>query len=955
MRLPLVVACFVAGSTWTFAAADVLTSSNNPKTAQKQGSSKAQTQKLKRAGPGTSASASVPAGSTGGGQHHALLAPPPNDDCSSPVVIAGSGPFVFDTTGASTSVQQSAGCPDATLDVWYSWTAPSSGTATMETCSGVGSLTDTVLAAYAGGVCPAWGTELACNDDSCPPNLSQIAFAVTSGSTYMLQVGGYAGSSGSGSFTMSVTSAIPNDDCATPTVIAGAGPFAFDTTGATTSAQQSGTCAASTIDLWYSWTAPASGACTMSLCAAPGTLSDSVIAAYAGGACPVSGTELACNDDSCAYLSQMTFAVTSGNIYLLQVGGWNGNSGSGSFTLNVSAGLANDDCATPTLIGLGSYPYDNTLATTGAQGQSEALCNWFGGTGIPFDTWYQFTAPASGCTIVDNCGSAHDSKIAVYAGAGCPVAGSALACNDDGCGRASVAVFTASAGQIYTVQLGSYPGGAAGFGTLNVSQPGAAPGNDDCSTPTVVVGLGAFPFDNSAATSSCDGQTEAICAYYSTTSIATDVWFQWTAPSTGFAVMDTCALSAIDSKIAAYLGAGCPTPGSALACADDSCPSYSSTIIWAATAGTTYTLQIGTYPIAPVPGTGFFTLDVVPPPGPCDPLDDGTTENIWSLGGNSDTVWLNRFGDIGTTTTINSVDIMYGSAAFPGSSPANGTPTDILVYADGVSQDGDPTDATLLAQIPSAVSSVDTDTYVTVVLPTPITLTGYFFAGGHEICAGGQWVAPNDEGSLWVGRSWEFGDNTGGVANLANPGASAFPPAALNGAYFGGTGAFCVRVNFSFGPASYTCTPGDPGINLCPGCNNKGATGGASISASGTNSLAAANLVFTTADENPTVGSVLIQGSAFNAGINFGHGVRCAAGVIKRLYLKISSLGSITAPGGGDPSIPARCAALGATLSPGDVRYYQVYYRDTTVLLPGCPVPANQFNVTNAAQVTWQP
>jgi len=167
------------------------------------------------------------------------------------------------------------------------------------------------------------------------------------------------------------------------------------------------------------------------------------------------------------------------------------------------------------------------------------------------------------------------------------------------------------------------------------------------------------------------------------------------------------------------------------------------------------------------------------------------------------------------------------------------------------------------------------------------------------------------------------------------------------------------------GPATYSCTPGDPGINLCPcsnppagadrGCNNKDGTGGASITGTGSNSLATPTLAFTTANENATVGSVLLQGSTFNAGVNFGHGIRCAAGVLKRLYVKIAVGGSITAPGVGDPNIPTRSAALGAPLIPGDIRYYQVYYRDTTILLPGCALPANQFNVTNAAQVTWQP
>jgi subtilisin-like proprotein convertase family protein len=167
-------------------------------------------------------------------------------------------------------------------------------------------------------------------------------------------------------------------------------------------------------------------------------------------------------------------------------------------------------------------------------------------------------------------------------------------------------------------------------------------------------------------------------------------------------------------------------------------------------------------------------------------------------------------------------------------------------------------------------------------------------------------------------------------------------------------------------PATYTCTPGDPGINLCPcanpptgpgrGCDNKGATGGASIAAAGSSSLTTPTLVFTTANENPTVGSVLIQGTAFNAGLNFGHGVRCTAGTIKRLYVKIAVAGSITAPAfPTDADIPTRSASLGSVINPGDTRYYSVYYRDTTLLLPGCPAPANQFNVTNTAVVAWQP
>src|SRR6185295_19394476 len=100
MRLPLAVACLIAGSTWTFASAQLPRPRDNPKTAPKQGHMKAQTPKSKRAGQATSAGGSLPAAP----QHHAMLAPS-NDDCSGAIAIAGSGPFAFDTSSASTSAE----------------------------------------------------------------------------------------------------------------------------------------------------------------------------------------------------------------------------------------------------------------------------------------------------------------------------------------------------------------------------------------------------------------------------------------------------------------------------------------------------------------------------------------------------------------------------------------------------------------------------------------------------------------------------------------------------------------------------------------------------------------------------------------------------------------------------------------------------------------------------------
>jgi len=629
-----------------------------------------------------------------------------------------------------------------------------------------------------------------------------------------------------------------NDDCGAAIAISGAGPFAFDTTGATTSVQQGGCGTNATNDIWFSWIAPSSGSVVMSLCAGPAAF-DSVIKVYVGAGCPV-GAALGCNDEFCSHLSQLTFNATLGTTYMLQVGGWTGDFGPGSFTM-----------AAPT-------------------------------------------------------------------------------------------------------------------------PPPPPPANDSCAAATVLAGVGVFPFDNTGATTGVEGQTETQCNWYGNTAVLSDVWFQWTAPASGQALLSGCGLGTVDTKIAVYPGLGCPIAGTALDCDDDFCGfPLTSQVSWPCTAGATYTIQLGLYPFGgALPGAGSFSLDVIAPLASCDALDDGTAENIWSLGGNADTVWLVRFGEPGVTTTISAVDLMYGSPFFPAATPPDGTPTDVLLYADGLSQDGDPSDATLLAQIPSVVSMQGTDTYVSTPLPSPVTITGYFFAGGHEYSAAGLFVAPNDEGSIWNGHSWQFGNNVGGVANLANPGASASPPAQL-GSLIGGLGNFCVRVECSFGPTNTFCQPAfgptlacpctNPPSGLARGCNNKDATGGAQLTATGTPSLSAplaTTLVLTDSFQNALGSqvSILLQGKVLTNGAQFGHGVKCF-GTFLRLYNKTAIAGTITFPIGADPTIPARSATAGQPIPTGAPRFYQVYYRDNVNMLPAatCSIASSKQNISDGQWCYWGP
>ena len=73
---------------------------------------------------------------------------------------------------------------------------------------------------------------------------------------------------------------------------------------------------------------------------------------------------------------------------------------------------------------------------------------------------------------------------------------------------------------------------------------------------------------------------------------------------------------------------------------------------------------------------------------------------------------------------------------------------------------------------------------------------------------------------------------------------------------------------------------------------------------------------------------------------------------MKRLYTLNASNGFATVPGPGDPSISARSAALGDTILPGTLRYYQAYYRDPVLAFCASP-PGDGFNVSSGVIVAW--
>ncbi|MDE0892599.1 MAG: hypothetical protein OSB14_10495 [Planctomycetota bacterium] len=429
-----------------------------------------------------------------------------SDDCNTPDVISGVGTFAFDQTLATTGLDGQTeylcyqfGSSVIDSDVWFEWTAATTDTFFIETCNFT--TTDTKLALYPSGACPTASTSLACNDDSCALQ-SQLSISATAGTSYLLQVGTFPGAvAGVGSFNIYPAVSSSNDDCSTPDTISGTGTFAFNNQTATTSAegQNEYNCyafgsSAVDHDVWFAWTAPSNDTFQIETCNLTST--DTKIGVYPGSACPTAGSSIICNDDACALQSQLLFPGTTGSTYLIQLGTFPGAAGgTGSFNVDIFVPATNDDCVNPIAIsGEGSFAFDQSTATTGTEGQYEALCTGNGGTFIDFDVWFAWTSDFTGSARLSTCtGNQIDSKVAVYPGSACPAGNTSLACNDDvvcpACptyAYSSQLEWSVTTGNTYMIQVGTWPASmTAGAGDFTIEQAFCDPACSTCIPGTI--------------------------------------------------------------------------------------------------------------------------------------------------------------------------------------------------------------------------------------------------------------------------------------------------------------------------------------------------------------------------------------------------------------------------------------------------------------------------------------
>ncbi|MCX5688262.1 MAG: FG-GAP-like repeat-containing protein [Planctomycetota bacterium] len=132
-------------------------------------------------------------------------APIANDSCATPFPVINGGPMVFSTVGATTDGPTESLTLGLAVskDVWFLYTAPSTGVASVSLC---GSSFDTMVAVYDGTTCPTGpNTAIAGNDDSRCGLQSFATFACSAGNQYLIRVGGYVNASGNALMTVQCT------------------------------------------------------------------------------------------------------------------------------------------------------------------------------------------------------------------------------------------------------------------------------------------------------------------------------------------------------------------------------------------------------------------------------------------------------------------------------------------------------------------------------------------------------------------------------------------------------------------------------------------------------------------------------------------------------------------------------------------------------------------------------
>jgi hypothetical protein len=335
------------------------------------------------------------------------------------------------TTGTNVGATAQLGEPNpvgasGSRSVWWSWTAPASGTVTITTG---GSTFDTTLGVYTGALVNSL-TPIVENDDGPVDLTSRVQFSGASGTVYRIQVNGFLGDTGSIMLNISGP-AVPGSTAwltSPPSPVVPGALF-------TVSWSVSGGSASHTNVHWGTSIPPMMFTSTIQS-GGPGNFSDTLTAPASPG----------------TWYYQV-HAVIGGIDDFSTVA-----------AVTVLAGTpppSNDDFPGLVLSGLGISTGGTNVGSTAEPGEPNPT-GLSGGTSV----WWSWTAPSTGLVTINTGGSDFDTTLGVYTGSAVNSLVLVAENDDVAFSFASEVTFMAVAGTDYAIQVNGFLGE---FGNITLS------------------------------------------------------------------------------------------------------------------------------------------------------------------------------------------------------------------------------------------------------------------------------------------------------------------------------------------------------------------------------------------------------------------------------------------------------------------------------------------------------
>ena len=470
--------------------------------------------------------------------------------------------------------------------VWYRWTAPESGIATLNMSDESDFLE--VVVVYTGS-----GVSTLTRHATAPLGWVQVKFPVVAGTAYHIVVDGIRQidprcqtctnrvPNDSGTFRMQWAVNPPaNDDFGTGSSLSGVdGTLTASNRRATRQpAELNHAGLPPSVSVWFDWTAPASGAAVFTT---RGSSFDTTLDVSTGDTV----YELRPLGESNDYggffgsrQSRVEFTAVAGTKYRIAVDGAGGARGEVVLQWAVNR-PANDDFAKPAVIsGVQGTATGTNVRSTGEPGEPNHAKS------APDRTvWYAWTPQESGPATITTRGSSFDTTLAVYEGSSLPLL-TQVAANDDWMGnRQSKVALGVAAGRIYRIAVDGYNGQT---GAISLQWAVNPPPNDDFSKAQVLAGAEGRTSGTTVRSTGEPGEPN-----HAGSAPDRSVWYAWTAPESGPATFTTRG-SGFDTTLAVYQGSA--VGGLTSMAANDNWVSGNpqSKVAFGAVAGTTYRIAV---------------------------------------------------------------------------------------------------------------------------------------------------------------------------------------------------------------------------------------------------------------------------------------------------------------------------------------------------------------------------